>query len=218
MLDNLSLPEHDLTKTPDYNMVTHSWWDLKNNNPIPCIIYNNAFSVEECKTILKYKKCFSNEVSRINSQSFGQFTELRKSYTTWVPPCEMTNWLFEKLSCYIGQANVDFGYDLTTMEHLQLTEYDEEYEGRYGVHNDNGTAVQPGILRKLSFSVCLSDRNDYEGGELKIYNKDFCDPIIGGFNIGDMTIFSSYILHEVTPVKKGTRNSLVSWCSGPKFK
>jgi predicted 2-oxoglutarate/Fe(II)-dependent dioxygenase YbiX len=31
-------------------------------------------------------------------------------------------------------------------------------------------------------------------------------------------MFPSYVLHEVTPVTKGERNSLVAWISGDNFK
>ena len=36
--------------------------------------------------------------------------------------------------------------------------------------------------------------------------------------IGDLVVFPSYVLHEVTPVTKGERNSLVCWVTGPSFK
>ena len=35
---------------------------------------------------------------------------------------------------------------------------------------------------------------------------------------GCCTVFPSYVLHQVTPVTKGTRYSLVAWIGGPDFK
>ena len=70
--------------------------------------------------------------------------------------------------------------------------------------------------RKLSFSIQLSDPSMYEGSELKIYNGN--DPIIAKKELGTMNFFSSYMLHEVTPIEKGKRYSLVGWINGPKFK
>ena len=35
---------------------------------------------------------------------------------------------------------------------------------------------------------------------------------------GYVAVFPSYVLHEVTPVTKGTRYSLVSWVTGKSFK
>jgi PKHD-type hydroxylase len=35
---------------------------------------------------------------------------------------------------------------------------------------------------------------------------------------GTLIIFPSYVLHEVMPVTKGERNSLVTWVTGKQFK
>ena len=35
---------------------------------------------------------------------------------------------------------------------------------------------------------------------------------------GTLILFPSYILHEVKPITKGERNSLVSWVTGKQFK
>jgi len=35
---------------------------------------------------------------------------------------------------------------------------------------------------------------------------------------GTLTIFPSFVLHKVTPVTKGERNSLVTWVTGKQFK
>ena len=35
---------------------------------------------------------------------------------------------------------------------------------------------------------------------------------------GTLILFPSYILHEVKPITKGERNSLVTWVTGKPFK
>ena len=35
---------------------------------------------------------------------------------------------------------------------------------------------------------------------------------------GTLIMFPSYVLHEVKPVTKGERNSLVTWVTGNQFK
>jgi len=35
---------------------------------------------------------------------------------------------------------------------------------------------------------------------------------------GTLILFPSYTLHEVKPITKGERNSLVSWVTGKQFK
>ena len=91
----------------------------------------------------------------------------------------------------------------------QFTRYDVgEY---YGPHFDIG----PGKLteRKLSLTVQLSAPEDYTGGELIIY-PEFVAPK----DQGTMTVFPSFMCHNVNPVKTGVRYSLVSWLAGPPFK
>jgi len=35
---------------------------------------------------------------------------------------------------------------------------------------------------------------------------------------GLITVFPAWTLHQVTPVTKGTRQTLVTWVCGPEFK
>ena len=92
---------------------------------------------------------------------------------------------------------------------FQFTRYEAgEY---YGPHFDIG----PGKLteRKLSLTVQLSAPEEYTGGELIIY-PEFVAPK----DQGTMTVFPSFMCHNVNPVKTGVRYSLVSWLAGPPFK
>ena len=96
---------------------------------------------------------------------------------------------------------------------MQFTEYTSSGDF-YGKHLDMGNSeTRP---RKISFSIQLSKENDYTGGDLQLYYSD--DPITADKEIGVMTTFPSYVLHEVLPVTEGTRYCLVGWVSGPKFK
>jgi PKHD-type hydroxylase len=70
--------------------------------------------------------------------------------------------------------------------------------------------------RKLSLSVQLSEPEDYEGGSLLLYNGE--EPMTLPKTRGTGLFFPSYSLHEVTPVTKGIRYSLVAWFLGPRFK
>jgi PKHD-type hydroxylase len=73
-----------------------------------------------------------------------------------------------------------------------------------------------GTVRKLSFTLQLSDPADYDGGELQLMNSK--KPTIASREQGYVMVFPSYTLHEVTPVTRGTRYSLVSWVTGKPFK
>lgn len=69
--------------------------------------------------------------------------------------------------------------------------------------------------RKLSMSLQLSDPNDYEGGELLLHLSH--NPTVISKQKGMMVFFPSHTLHEVTPVTKGERYSLVAWIHGSKL-
>ena len=71
-------------------------------------------------------------------------------------------------------------------------------------------------VRKLSISVQLTNPEEYEGGELKLYFQD--KGTVVDKTQGTLILFPSYVLHEVMPVTKGERNSLVTWVTGKQFK
>jgi len=79
-----------------------------------------------------------------------------------------------------------------------------------------------GKVRKISMTVNLTDSKDYEGGDLKFdfgpHSKNqyhTCEEIRPK---GSIIVFPSYVYHQVTPVTKGTRYSLVMWSTGKPFK
>ena len=71
---------------------------------------------------------------------------------------------------------------------------------------------------KFSLSIQLTDPKKYQGGDLKLHNGSDKDASIMSKAQGTLILFPSFILHEVTPVTKGERNSLVSWITGKPFK
>jgi PKHD-type hydroxylase len=65
-------------------------------------------------------------------------------------------------------------------------------------------------------SLQLTNPNEYKGGDLILHLGN--EPTILSKEQGKLYAFPSYTLHEVTPVTKGTRYSLVAWITGPHFK
>jgi PKHD-type hydroxylase len=97
-------------------------------------------------------------------------------------------------------------------EGFQFTRYDAP-TNYYGVHIDK---MLNGTVRKLSLTIQLSSPEDYEGGELALYTDKEAQLMLK--ELGKMIVFPSYVLHEVRPVTKGTRYSLVAWITGKPFK
>ena len=84
----------------------------------------------------------------------------------------------------------------------------------YGWHLDYGGNGTPS--RKLSMVLQLTDPSQYEGGNLQLMTSG--EPITVRKQRGLVVVFPSYVLHQVTPVTNGNRQSLVSWITGPTFK
>ena len=150
-----------------------------------------------------------------NSNLNIQEETIRRSAVRWVPTTEPYSWIYQTLGWNVQTVNQDaFNYDLTHIEPLQFTEYNENDAGFYGPHLDNGETVAGN--RKLSFVLQLTDPDKYEGGDLVLHIGP--KPTVLPKERGKLLFFPSHTLHEVTPVTKGTRNSVVGWVAGPRFK
>ena len=121
------------------------------------------------------------------------------------------NWINALLQGYIRYANfANFNYDLSDedKESMQISKYSVgEF---YGEHRDFGK--NDNLTRKLSLTVQLSDENSYEGGDLILYNGSIRNK--GSRGKGSVIVFDSRVYHEITPITRGVRYSLVKWYHG----
>lgn len=180
----------------------------------PFAWWEGAFTEQELDW-LQQKAREATQDGQIGSSIGGVVNQdVRRSELNWLAKSEETSWVFERLSHVAASLNADyFGFELTGFgEALQLTNYHEARQGTYKWHQDFGG----GISRKLSLVLQLSDPNDYEGGELQILTTG--QPTSIQKKRGLIVAFPSWTLHQVTPVIKGTRQTLVTWVSGPNFK
>lgn len=170
----------------------------------------NVFTPTECaKLIAEFTPHL--QPALVDELDLDHSLSIRKSSAIFVFPDESTNWVFERLAKTIVEINETvYGFDATQFrEGFQFTRYEVgEY---YGPHLDIGPGAQ--AERKLSMTVQLSDPKDYDGGELIIYPE-----FEASKDQGTMTVFPSFMCHDVRPVTKGVRYSLVSWLAGPPFK
>ena len=185
---------------------------------------------------------FDNEMdeSRLHGDTIDK--NKRNSKNAWIPT---NHWISGFLWHYIQKANRDnFLYDLSHIdaEKLQYTRYEKgEY---YNWHKDTGIALnyEPKIneilagdsvdnkevhldylnqkteyVRKLSFTLQLSEPTDYRGGEVEFLDsggKRFLAPK----QRGTMIVFDSRTRHRVRKIKSGIRKSIVGWVVGPRWK
>lgn len=176
---------------------------------------SDVFSPDELDLIIKIGKELPAKEGGVNNTGIAAL-DTRRSKIAWISPTVDTNFIFIKLAAAINRLNdAYFKYDLTEMEDLQFAEYDASYTGMYRNHTDDGFEAAD---RKLSFSLQLSDPADYDGGELAIYRFRLDGPAIVQKNRGFLSAFPSSTIHEVTPVTRGTRYSLVGWVHGPRLR
>ena len=151
---------------------------------------------------------------------------VRESGTSWTSE----QWLIDLIWPYMLEANKQAGwnFDITAVETMQITEY--KTCGFYGWHRDGGSDFLSkynlpdnkfihGKVRKLSMTILLN--GNYQGGEFQFvnYNKLENKVLTPDFkNAGSIIVFPSFMEHQVAPVTKGTRYSLVAWFVGPPFK
>ena len=103
-----------------------------------------------------------------------------------------------------------YDFRLVGVEHpVQLLWYGAESADRYVAHMDIGPVSS---LRKLSFSLLLSDPATFDGGDLS-----FSTPFPLARTQGTLTIFPSFLQHAVTPVTRGDRFVIVGFAVGPSF-
>jgi PKHD-type hydroxylase len=133
--------------------------------------------------------------------------------------CWLTNedWLKDLLFQYVDHSCQNAFYvNVFKNAEIQYTEYHASENGHYDWHHDIDWNANDGLDRKLSITVQLSDINEYEGGDFQfteVPNPEMKD----AKQKGTVLIFPSYLIHQVSPVTKGVRKSLVAWFKGPKW-
>ena len=208
--------------------LTNEWFfwtsalDKKTCNKIKAL-GKNDFSAAEVDT----KKEISDEERKTGRKKEpGKDKKARISDVSWTNE----QWVIDLVWPYMVYANKDAGwnFDITAVEPMQITKY--KPGSFYGWHKDGsgdclsaykipGNKFLDGKVRKLSMTILLN--GNYQGGEFQFasYNKlknivetpDFK-------NAGSVIVFPSFMEHQVAPVTKGTRYSLVAWFVGPPFK
>ena len=139
----------------------------------------------------------------------------RSSEIKWLTRCEQTEHIYQRFIKLAKTANDNmWQFHLSSLEDdLQYTTYTADQNGHYDFHYDIGGFNSS--TRKLSMVVQLTDPSDYEGGELQFaMNRSI---ITAPKEKGTVIFFPSYLLHKVTPVTKGKRQSLVIWFHGNPF-
>ena len=194
---------------------TYDWW-LEVGNTESWAYQHDLFSNSEIEQIHDIAAAYELDTAKVGSgNEQTKNTTIRDSNIAFLKSSDdNTKWIFERITRAVININEQFwNFDLRRIETLQYSEYGVGQF--YRPHIDMMYQAPRPAIRKLSFSVQLTDPTEYEGGDVIIKAGD--DSAIHR-NKGTIVFFPSYILHEVQPVTKGTRHALVGWVTGPAFK
>lgn len=211
---------------------------LRQKNVDPVCWVDNFLSDDEIQKIIDHVNGLPTENARVGSSLFKEkkkkFTadyhvkDLNQGYIPrdrvtnikWIDSNPEINWLYDKLVDIVNQINSDnFNMTLRFIETLQFSEYTQEQKSFYKRHfdcPDSGQVESFIDIRKLSFSVQLTEEREYDGGELIIYK--YGKELVAPKSKGTIIFFESNLSHEVKPVTKGIRHSLVGWVQGPNVR
>ena len=166
---------------------------------------------------------------------------IRKSKNTWIPTY---HWIGGWLWHYVQMANRNnFLYDISFIESESMqyasygvgeyyhwhtdssipVQYKPQFQtsARESTKDDNylreRTAIENELVRKISFSLQLSDPDDYEGGNIQFIDESD-KSYIAPRQKGSLIIFDSRTKHRVCKVRSGVRKSIVGWVVGPRWK
>jgi PKHD-type hydroxylase len=180
----------------------------------PFAWWEGAFTENELDWLQQKAKAADKKEQNGGAGSGNVNPNVRRSQVSWLENNPDTTWVFRKLADVVSKMNAEhFRFELTGFgEPLQLTHYDQSENGMYGWHQDYGG----GVSRKVSMTLQLTDPSEYEGGNLQMMTTG--EPVNVRKQRGLIAVFPSYVLHQVTPVTQGSRQSLVAWISGPAFR
>tara|TARA_R110002051_G_scaffold192654_1_gene261221 strand:- start:39 stop:626 length:588 start_codon:yes stop_codon:yes gene_type:complete len=185
--------------------------------------YKKVIPLATCKKILKAgrKKIITK------ATTLDKAVNSRDCRVSWIND----KWIYDIINPFIHKANKESGwnFDWDWNETSQFTIYEKGHY--YGWHTDQAAAPTKhpnkninGKIRKLSLTLQLTDKTKYEGGDFQfkwIQNdkKDLLNIITvdDAKEVGTIIIFPSFVWHQVLPIIKGKRESLVNWSIGKSF-
>jgi len=210
--------------------------ELFSINPVVVVQF---LTPQECERLVAYFQFGEKESGKLRDNARGIKGQpdaplpevIRNNTVCWLDQSEDSSWIYDKISNLITELNEQkYHFDIDFLQKIQLTEYtavNHEAGQFYKSHIDSCIAGWVDSQRKLSMTIQLTPSDKYEGGDLLLFGDkndmvldrpNFLKNIQQRREFGAAIIFPSFLEHEVTPVTKGTRHSLVAWMQGPNWR
>ena len=172
-----------------------------------------AFTAEECDRLIAMGAVAAAQPGPVYSgDGYGVDRGQRDVCTTLHVRDDSNLWLFERLDMLFAAAAEPLELPVGPIgEPIQILRYD--VGSHFATwHSDAGLDAPD--RRRISLSIELSEREDYDGGELEVVPERVGLPRT--LPRGSAQVFPSRTLHRVTPVTRGRRWSLVAWTGAPQ--
>lgn len=179
----------------------------------------NYFSKETCEKIIDLALELPPEQPTVGGLTGEDTKRLRRSTVRWIhEENPKFSFVYEEYWKLLVRMNRDFfGFNVTHLPPIQFTEYHETNQDEYKSHQDVFWINETPRHRKVTLVTQLSPRSDYDGGELILENVYPAPTSKEIESQGTVIAFPSFVYHNLQPVMRGTRYSLVGWFEGPKF-
>lgn len=177
---------------------------------------HDIFNAQEIKEIQTLANTLPKEKGKVGNSN--KATVHRKSSIKWMHANNPDiRWVLDRVGLeIINLNNLYYNFDLYGFESIQYSIYKpgNYYDWHIDTHLGARGLTDP--PRKLSATVLLND--DFKGGQFEFFTGNKDKPEIPEMKAGTLIVFPSFTYHRVAPVTSGTRNSLVTWVLGPRFK
>ena len=198
--------------------------------------FQSAIPPKICDDILEYGQSLEKQTAITGGhkernrppteEELKNIQKKRKSDIVWLSD----NWIYNEIHPFIHMANTkaDWNFQWDFTEACQFTEYkkgqfyDWHCDSSETPYDSPKDSSSNGKIRKLSMTLCLTEQDEYDGGELEFAFHDFdgnkqpriCEEIK---QKGSIIVFPSFVWHRVKPVTRGIRHSLVCWNLGQPY-
>lgn len=174
----------------------------------------DAFTTGECDRIVKAIADMPTDDARLVGRKRDH--KLRNAELVWMDDVGGMGWVMTRLIELVSRSNKQqFNFDVREFaESPQVAKYDADKGGHFAWHSDIGEGLAAG-KRKLTLVLQLSNPDTYDGGDLKI--RPSAHILAANRAQGSVSVFPSFALHKVTPIRRGIRRSLTVWAHGPPF-
>ena len=175
----------------------------------------DAFTTGECDRITAAIASIPTDTARLVGRNRDR--KLRHAELVWMDDVGNLSWVMTRLIELVSHSNKHhFHFDVRKFaESPQIASYDATTGGHFAWHSDIGHGPVAG-KRKLTLVLQLSNPDSYDGGDLEI--RPSAQILLANRAQGSVSVFPSFALHQVTPMKRGIRRSLTVWAHGPSFR